>query len=177
MSLRMGGNMKELMSIKAFDSELYFHCRRTADLRVKVSSLLNLDPVLTYHLSLAARLHDIGKIKINKDILNKPGPLTADERKIIDSHCLEGYKILKDAGYPNEICEIVLLHHGKSKVTLGYDKKNCISAEILRACDIYDAVTHDRPYHLACKKEEGLEILASQKEKLPVNILKVFFAV
>ncbi len=160
--------------IRKKDPELWDHCCRTANMCRCIGGLLKLGKADSLYL--AASIHDVGKLFVDPKILYKPGPLTEEERKIIDLHSVQGYIFLQSLGYPKDVCEIVMLHHGyhKNRYGIPYKKDNCIYADILRACDIFDAVTHDRPYHLACTAKAGLDILLNQKESLPEEIIHAF---
>lgn len=161
--------------IASRDSDLARHCGRVAVLSKKVALALEReDAELIY---CAALVHDIGKLFINPEIICKPGPLTEEERFFVDMHSAIGYAFLRSKYVKNEICNMVLLHHGCNKEKLGFTDipNHCTGAEILRACDIYDAVTHDRPYHKKCQKEEAMSILKRQEEPIPKLILNVVF--
>ncbi len=158
--------------ISGYDQDLWGHCSRTAELCERITSgMLSLEE--RDKLYFAAQVHDIGKIYIPSRILTKPGRLTEEERHTVDLHSMWGYIFLRKEGVPEDICQLVLLHHGykKEKFGLPFDSP-CFMADILRACDIYDAITSNRPYHKKESGEEALQILACQKEPIPVLILQ-----
>ena len=95
-------------------------------------------------------LHDIGKLEIPESILNKPDKLTTDEYKLVKEHAFKGFKILKNAGMDEKICEVALNHHERCDGS-GYPaklKEDKISkySKIVAIADVYDAMTAGRPY-------------------------------
>ncbi len=114
-------------------------------------------------LYIAGALHDIGKLMISNDILEKPGKLTSDEYKTIQNHAIGTYKLLENINGLEEINRIASLHHEKLDGT-GYPfglKANQLSKEErLMAClDIYQALVEERPYKRGLMHSEAMEIL------------------
>ena len=115
-------------------------------------------------------LHDIGKIGVSKEILNKPGPLTDEEWEIMKEHPTIGFNICK----PLKNClgpalEVIRFHHEKLDGS-GYPdgrKGNGIPmvARIMAVADIYDALTSDRPYRNGMPKEKALDILNEETKE------------
>ena len=153
-------------------SELGQHCRRVANLSFRVA--MRLGTGNTREIYRAALVHDVGKLFINPEILNKPSALSAREREQIDLHSAMGYVYLRTRGVPENIAQMVLLHHGHRKEKCGYTggKYPNLGADIIRACDIFDAITSDRVYHKAMTPEEAMGILKNQPEPLPENIIR-----
>ena len=116
----------------------------------------------------AALLHDYGKILIPKEILDKKGALTPEEKKIMELHSEFGYELLKQMGTNEEVLNLVKYHHqspdGKGYPPAGRDYENNISLQILIAADKYSALTEERCYHKAYTKEAALEIIAQDAE-------------
>jgi len=116
-------------------------------------------------LSLASRLHDIGKLFIPADILNKPGKLNEIEWALIENHPEEGFKILKEIHFGPPVAEIVRQHHERIDGS-GYPRglKNeeiMLEARILAAADVVEAVSSHRPYRPALGLEMALEEIKS----------------
>ena len=116
----------------------------------------------------AALLHDIGKIYIPHSILDKNGRLTKLEREMIDLHPYLGYVILSDLGVNEDICRIVLYHHGFSPLCIRelshYDSSLIYQkASILRTIDSFEALTSDRAYHRGLPSKEVIDVLLSEK--------------
>lgn len=162
-----------ISSIKKYDPNLWTHCLQTANIAKQVAVYLDFRTPDIDNLYCAALIHDIGKIFINPEILMKPDKLTPAERKTVDMHSLLGYIYTTSLGVDKNIAELILLHHGYDKERYGksYSEKNRLPANILRACDIFDAVTHDRPYHEKVSYTEGIQIVRLQKD-LEDNILE-----
>ena len=127
-------------------------------------------------IGVAATLHDIGKVGIPDEILNKPGKLTDEEYNKIKEHTVIGYQILKNTNsdkISNNVLEyakeITLHHHEKYDVT-GYpdglkgEERNIVS-RIMSVIDVYDALVNDRVYKKAMPYNEVEEYIVSQSEK------------
>lgn len=117
----------------------------------------------------AAMLHDYGKVLIPKEILNKKGTLTQEEKKIMELHSELGYELLKGQGVNESVLNLIKYHHqkpdGSGYPAINNDYEHNLSAEILEAADMYSALTEERAYHKACTKEEALEIILKETEK------------
>jgi len=116
-------------------------------------------------LSLASRLHDIGKLFIPADILNKPGKLNEIEWALIENHPEEGFKILKEIHFGPPVAEIVRQHHERIDGS-GYPRglKNeeiMLEARIIAAADVVEAISSHRPYRPALGLEMALEEIKS----------------
>jgi putative nucleotidyltransferase with HDIG domain len=137
--------------IDADDGYTGFHSRGVVDLAVQVAKELRLGAGDLRRTEFAALLHDVGKIRIPKEIINKPGPLTPDEWTIIRRHPGEGAEMLEHVGgFLAEIGEIVRHHHEKWDGT-GYPDGLAgeaipIIARIVAVCDAFSAITTDRAY-------------------------------
>jgi len=115
----------------------------------------------------AALLHDIGKLYIPHKILDKNGRLTKLERELVDLHAYIGYMILSDLSVDEDICRIVLYHHGFKPLHVRdveyYDSSLIYQkACILRTIDSFEALTSDRSYHRGVTAEKALEILLDE---------------
>jgi putative nucleotidyltransferase with HDIG domain len=117
----------------------------------------------------AALLHDIGKIAVPEHILNKPGKLLDEEYDQIKKHVDTGHRILNKSSSFNEIESLVHCHHerldGKGYPRGLSGNSIPLGAQIISICDVYDALTSDRPYRKAMSKEKALAIIESEREK------------
>lgn len=136
------------------------HSRRVADLCVRAAEGL-LDATQTYVLEVGALLHDVGKIGVPDEVLLKPGPLTADERKLIARHDRVGVEIVSSAFECQPLSEIISNHlcffdgsNGKSGEPTG--EKIPIGARLLSIADSYDAMVTDRVYRQGFSHEEAI---------------------
>lgn len=155
--------LETLSIIHNYDSELLIHCINTEkSVRKTLDHLGKTDE----ELCMAALIHDIGKIYVSYDVLHKPGKLNGIEKTAIDMHSYYGYLYLKDRGFSLQVCEYVLYHHGvkdewKDRVPQE-SKKASQNIGVLRAGDIFDALTSNRPYRKAMKKDDAIEILKEE---------------
>lgn len=148
-------------SLEYSDPYTQGHSERVAELAIRLAEATGYTE--TADLELAARLHDIGKIGIDQNILNKPGKLTPEEFEHIAQHPKLGAELLATAGIFERILPLVRYHHEKVDGTGYHSLKNHEipeGAKILTVCDIYDAVTSDRPYRPAMEKGEALSLLS-----------------
>ena len=128
---------------------------------------------------IAGLLHDIGKQKIPKEILNKPGKLTDSEFDIMRKHSLYGYQMLREK---RDISEQILLgvlqHHEKLNgkgYPLGIPKDKVFSyARIISVADIYDALVTTRPYKKAFSPREALEMIMAMTDELDIDVMRSF---
>ena len=163
------------------DRETEGHSRRVAKMSVKIARKLGLDEEEVKYVYYGALLHDIGKIAIPDEILHKPGPLTAEERAIIDQHPVYAFEILKDIEHLRPALAIPYSHHENWDGT-GYPqglKGEAIplAARIFAVVDNLDALTTDRPYRKAWSYEEALEYIKEQRgKKFDPQIVDVLIA-
>ena len=127
-------------------------------------------------IALAAKYHDIGKLTIPGEILNKPGKLTEEERKIIEGHAEAGYQMLQ--GLPEEIRRIVRYHH-ENEDGSGYfhliSKDIPYGAKILHICDVFDALTSSRCYKTAWPVNDALKFMHSfSRQHFDEQLLELF---
>lgn len=115
----------------------------------------------------AGLLHDIGKVRLDQNILNKKGKLTEDEFEHVKQHVMFGVELLKKYRIPKEIYMIVEQHHERDDGT-GYPnglKENeiLIESKILRYADVYDALTSNRFYRRKYTRHQAKEIMAREE--------------
>ncbi|MBF7096348.1 HD-GYP domain-containing protein [Alkalibacter mobilis] len=169
-----------LVDIKTMDDYTYQHCVNVAVLSIVLGIELNYDRKVLESMAIGALLHDFGKVFIPKEILLKPGKLTESEMEAIQKHPYLGYDYLKSNLQINHIAlSIILEHHEKSNGS-GYPNKlssNRISpyAKVVSVCDVYDALTSNRPYREAMSPNEAIELLmGSCGQDFDLSIVKSF---
>jgi diguanylate cyclase (GGDEF)-like protein/putative nucleotidyltransferase with HDIG domain len=149
------------MVINAKDRYTYGHSLRVMELAKVLSLRLEVRTELIQEITFGALLHDIGKVEISREILNKPNKLNAMEWDIFRQHTLWGAEIIDPLKSLYKVKEIVLYHHENYDGT-GYPEGKAgndipLGARILRIVDSYDAMTTDRPYKLAMSLDQALE--------------------
>ncbi len=161
------------------------HARRVSSGCLAVARSLHLRQDEIESLHLAAMLHDVGKISIPGVILQRPGPLSPQEYRLVQAHTRIGDDLLREVSYLGEVCEIVRSHHER------YDGKKTgdypaypgelsgddipIGARILRVVDAYDAMTSGRPYRGAVGHQEAMaEIQAEAGRMFDPEVVRVF---
>lgn len=154
-------------TIEAKDKYTKGHSERVSYYAVEIGKILNVKNLKT--LSICGALHDIGKIGIAEEILNKPGKLTDIEFEIIKAHPEKGFMILDGSSLFNEVKDGVLYHHERYDGK-GYPKGLSgelipLAARILAVADTFDAMTSQRSYRKAMEKEVAINIIKSESTK------------
>lgn len=150
-------------AVEAKDVYTRGHTERVADLSVRIGQELRLSPEHLRVVSQSAMLHDIGKIGVPDSILNKPGPLSAEEFEVIKQHPVRGHAIIKGVrSLQNEVAGV--RHHHERLDGTGYPDglrgdQIPMVARIIAVADVYDALTSMRPYRAAWSREQALELL------------------
>lgn len=143
------------------------HQRRVAALAVAIARELSLPSDQIAGLRLGALIHDIGKIALPTEILNRPGTLTWMERELIKSHPQVGYEIVKDAEFRWPIAQMVLQHHERMDGQ-GYPQglqgeAICQEARILAVADVVESIASHRPYRPMLGIDFALQEIASHR--------------
>ena len=152
------------------DDDTGIHIVRVAFLALEIGRLLELPEKAYQALFYAAALHDVGKIAIPDVILQKKGPLTKSERKVIEKHSRLGCELFE--GYDADIvkaCRDVTLYHHENFDGTGYPqgitgKEIPLFARIVSVIDVYDALTMDRCYRPAFSHDEALTMMINEMQ-------------
>jgi putative two-component system response regulator len=157
------------LSIEAKDPYTEGHCDRLSKYSVALGEKLGLSQELRVALRRGGLVHDIGKLSIPERILLKPGPLTPEERKIMEQHTVIGEKICAPLRSFRNVLPIIRHHHEKWNGS-GYPdglkgEQIPLTARILQVTDIYDALTTDRPYRKALSIEEAFAIMREEVKR------------
>jgi HD-GYP domain-containing protein (c-di-GMP phosphodiesterase class II) len=147
--------------IEADDEYTGNHSREVVELSLAVADKLALSPRQRRSTELTALLHDVGKIRIPAEIINKPGALTDEERAVINTHTIEGERMLERVGgLLGEVGRLVRSCHERwdgNGYPDGLAGENIpLVARIVCCCDAYNAMTTDRPYRAALPASEAL---------------------
>jgi PAS domain S-box-containing protein len=163
---RLQKTIKEIIQAMAYIGEVRDpytagHQRRVAQLSFELGKMLGLKEDNSEGLTMAAFVHDIGKILVPADILSKPGKLTKPELDMLKDHTQIGYEILKTIEFPWPLAKIVLQHHERMNGS-GYPgglsgEQIILEARILAVADVVEAMSSHRPYRPALGIEKALE--------------------
>lgn len=168
--------IKVLVStIEAKDSYTRGHTERVAAYARMIAEQLGLSKRDRETVSFGAALHDIGKLGVYEDILNKPGDLTEYEWEIVRSHPEVGANIIQNMKFLESACDLVRHHHERLDGT-GYpdglrEEEISIGARIVAVADSFDAMTSDRPYRKAYGFDKAIEKLRCQEGKFDIEIV------
>ncbi len=167
-----------IMIFRNHDEYTYQHCLSVANLSISTGISLGLKNEMLHELGMAGFLHDIGKVVIPKEIINKTGKLTENEFKLMKKHPFAAVNMLKGL-VSKEILEGIISHHEKFDGTgYPYGKKGeniSLYGKILAICDVYHALTSNRPYRRPCFPPEVIEYLMGNAEKhFDYDILNIF---
>jgi diguanylate cyclase (GGDEF)-like protein/putative nucleotidyltransferase with HDIG domain len=129
----------------------------------------------------AALLHDIGKLAVPEHILSKPGPLSPEEFQKIRSHPKIGADIIARVPFPYPVAPLILSHHerwdGKGYPSGLHGAQIPMGARVLSVVDYFDALTTDRPYHRAMKRDDAIALLRQESGRaLDPQIVDLFLA-
>ncbi len=147
--------------VEADDAYTGEHCRGVVRLALEVASALGLDAHRARNVEFGALLHDVGKIAVPKEIVNKPGKLDPDEWEIIKTHTIEGQRMLERVGgFMREVGEIVRSSHERWDGA-GYPdglraQAIQLEARIVSACDAFNAMTTTRSYRKAMSLQDAI---------------------
>lgn len=147
-------------SVEKKDRYTYNHSARVSDYAIKTAIKMNFNKASMERLFLASILHDIGKINIPEEVLNKPGKLTDKEFNLVKKHPGDGADMLRKTAYA-ELADIVEQHHERLSGN-GYPfglkgEEILLEARIIGVCDTFDAMTEDRSYRKAFTAEYAME--------------------
>lgn len=169
-----------LVRLKNCDEYTYMHSIAVSAMMIALAKQLRMDATQIHLAGLAGLMHDLGKAFIPNDILNKPGKLTEDEFYIIKSHPVAGYEmmLLKDEQIDVAILDACLHHHEKFDGS-GYPeglKGGDISefAKMTSVCDVYDAITSNRPYKEGWDPAISVQKMASWDGHFDARIFQAF---
>jgi putative nucleotidyltransferase with HDIG domain len=154
--------------LKTVDDYTYMHSIAVCALMIALARKLGMAEKDVREAGLAGMLHDVGKMMIPSAILNKPGKLTDEEFTCIKTHPAEGHRMLQQGGGVSAMVLDVCLHHHEKMDGSGYPERLkgeqiSLIAKMGAVCDVYDAITSDRPYKKGWDPAEALRKMAEWK--------------
>lgn len=176
---RNGSALIGLARLKHKDEYTYMHSVAVCALMVSLSRQLGLDEATAREAGLAGLLHDVGKMAMPNAVLNKPGSLTDDEFAIMRSHPERGHALLAAAdNLPASVLDVCLHHHEKFDGT-GYPhrlkgEEISLFARMGAVCDVYDAITSNRPYKTAWNPADSVARMAQWGGHFDTRIFHAF---
>jgi HD-GYP domain-containing protein (c-di-GMP phosphodiesterase class II) len=166
-----------LARLKTRDDYSYMHSVAVCALMVALGRTLGQDEAACREAGLAGLLHDLGKAAMPLEILNKPGRLTRAEYDIMKTHPLRGHEMLAEGARTPEAALDVCLHHHERMDGQGYPHSIAgpdlsLIARMGAVCDVYDAITSNRPYKAGWDPAESLASMASWKGQFDETLLQ-----
>ncbi|MBX3607898.1 MAG: HD-GYP domain-containing protein [Piscinibacter sp.] len=176
---RNPGAFVSLARLKTHDDYTYMHSMAVCALMVSLGRQLGLDESQSREVGLAGMLHDMGKAAMPLEVLNKPGKLTDAEFEIMKAHPRRGFEMLEEGKAVGEITLDVCLHHHERPDGKGYPDR--LSGDALTrvarmgaVCDVYDAITSNRPYKSGWDPAESIAKMASWSGQFDTEVFQAF---
>jgi len=162
--LRNRGAMLELSGLKNFDEYTFYHSVNVAILSLALGSTVTRDYRFLSSLGVGAMLHDIGKMSVELDVLNKTGPLTSGEWATIRQHPVHGAEMTALTGGLDRASIVCVLEHHMRYDLTGYpqrtpQREQHVASRIVAVADAYDAMTSQRPYSAPRMQDEAMNIV------------------
>jgi len=173
------GTLVSLARLKHQDSYTYLHSVAVCALMVSLARQLGLSDPEVRDAGLAGLMHDLGKAMMPPEILNKPGRLTAEEFTIMQTHPQRGHELLIEGRHVSPGLLDVCLHHHEKIDGSGYPhrlhgEQISLLARMGAVCDVYDAVTSNRPYKSGWDPGESLHQMAQWKGHFDPTVFQAF---
>ena len=161
---RNAAALTSLAGLKTKDDYTFMHCVAVGTFMIALGQQMGLDDDALRDLGLAGLMHDVGKMVIPDEILNKPGKLTDSEFSVVRNHPTGGYDLLRHSGFTHEITLDVVLRHHERIDGSGYPERLrgeqlSLAARMGAVTDVYDAVTSIRVYHKAMRPTAALRMM------------------
>ncbi|SFL36935.1 HD-GYP domain-containing protein [Methylobacterium pseudosasicola] len=167
-----------IRAVQRFDDATHQHCLLVASLAAAFSAVLGLRAADRHRLTKAALLHDVGKIHVPTEILNKPGKLTESETAVMRTHPARGYHMLVGAGFEDGMLAAVRSHH---EMLDGSGYPDQLPAReipdlvrLVTICDVYGALIERRPYRAPMPGERAYGVLKGMAGRLDADFVRAF---
>jgi len=176
---RNPGAIISLARLKTADDYTYMHSVAVCAMMVALAKQLGLDDAQTRSCGMAGLLHDLGKVAMPTDVLNKPGKLTDVEYAVMQTHPTEGFKMLNASPNVDVVAQDVVLHHHEKMDGSGYPEglkgdEISLYAKMGAVCDVYDAITSNRPYKTGWDPAESLRKMAEWTGHFDKKVFQAF---
>jgi HD-GYP domain-containing protein (c-di-GMP phosphodiesterase class II) len=176
---RNPGALISLARLKSKDDYTYMHSVAVCALMVGLGQTLGLDEAACREAGLAGLLHDLGKTGISPEILNKPGKLSDAEFAQVRDHPRYGYELLREVGNVSVGVADVCLHHHEKFDGGGYPdhlagESISLLARMGAVCDVYDAITSNRPYKAGWDPAESVAFMLESHGQFDPSVLSAF---
>jgi putative nucleotidyltransferase with HDIG domain len=153
-----------LLRLKRFDQYTTTHALNVSVLAMALSEFVGLSPREVRAFGIAGLLHDLGKVTVPDEILNKPGKLTDEERAVMNNHTVEGARIIMETEEHLDLAAVVAYEHhirlnGGGYPTLTYPRPCHLASNMIHVCDVFDALRTHRPYREAWEQARVLGYL------------------
>ena len=158
--------------------EQLIHGMRVSNLAYQVAKELGEPEAFCHDLAVAGMLHDIGKEAVSENLDDMDAPLIVEEIHYVRLHAQASYEILKEEGYKESIL-LAVRHHHENYDGSGYPDNLSgeaipLGARIIRVCDVYAALTSDRPYRQAFDKQSAVQLMIEEIKDFDVKVFLAF---
>ncbi|SDD63094.1 HD-GYP domain-containing protein [Aquimonas voraii] len=165
--------------LKRHDDYTYLHSVAVCALMIALARQLRLPAQQIREAGIGGMLHDIGKAAMPLQVLNKPGALTDDEYRIMKAHPVRGYEMLKEGGAASAAALEIALHHHEKYDGTGYPHGQAgedidLLSRMGAVCDVYDAISSNRPYKKAWSPAESVRRMAAWKGHFDPQVFNAF---
>ena len=153
-----------LLKLKRFDQYTTTHAMNVSVLAMALAEFIGLEPKEVRAFGISGLMHDLGKVTIPEDILNKPGKLTDEERAVMNNHTIAGARIIIETQEQLDLAAVVAYEHhikidGGGYPSLRFPRTCHQASNLVHVCDVFDALRTDRPYRGAWETERVLRLL------------------
>lgn len=153
-----------LLKLKRYDQYTTTHAMNVSVLSMALAEFIGLAPREVRTFGISGLLHDLGKVTIPDEILNKPGKLTEQERTVMNNHTVAGARIIMETEEHLDLAAVVAYEHhirinGGGYPTLRYPRPCHQASNLVHVCDVFDALRTDRPYRDAWPTERAVGLI------------------